>query len=152
MNDALDELYQEIIVDHSRHPRHRGLPPAPTHRAEGFNPLCGDRVEVGLVLRGGKLEEAGFDGCGCAISQAAASLMMEHVQHMEASHVRALAARFQRMVKGEESADFDHDGELAAFGGVTRFPMRVKCATLPWHTLLAALDGKSEADLEEMEP
>ncbi len=149
MSDPLDELYQEIIVDHGRHPRHRGLPEGATHRAEGFNPLCGDKVEVALVLQGDRLQEAGFEGSGCAISQASASVMMERVQQMEAPLVRALAARFQRMVKGQEPADFDRDGDLAAFGGVTRFPMRVKCATLPWHTLLAALDGRKEADLEE---
>ncbi len=152
MNDELRELYQEIILEHGRHPRHRGLPESPTHRAEGFNPLCGDRVEFGLRLEGGTLSAVGFEGSGCAISQASASVMAEAVAGHSEQEARELAARFRRLVRGEEEADLETLGDLAAFAGVAQFPMRVKCATLAWHTLIAALDGRAEADVQEEAP
>jgi len=135
------ELYQEIILDHGRRPRNfRPLPDA-SHTAEGKNPLCGDHVIVRLRYRDGIVEDVAFEGSGCAISTAAASTMSELVKGKSRAEVDALFHEFHELVTGKGVANLEELGKLAAFAGVSEFPMRVKCATLPWHTLQAALEG-----------
>lgn len=134
----LRELYQEIILDHSKKPRNfRELADADRH-AEGYNPLCGDKVAVFLKIKDGVLEEVSFVGSGCAISTASASLMTEALKGQSEDEVKALFAAFHDLVTGK-SADGSKLGKLAVFHGVSEFPVRVKCATLVWHTLQAAL-------------
>jgi nitrogen fixation NifU-like protein len=142
----LRELYQEVILDHNRRPRNFGALPSANHQAEGYNPLCGDKVTVYLDLQddrdGPRIRDVAFQGAGCAISTASASLMTEALKGKTAEEARELFQGFQGLVtRGEDSEDL---GKLAVFSGVREFPMRVKCATLAWHTLLAALDEKSQ--------
>jgi nitrogen fixation NifU-like protein len=141
MSDLRD-LYQELILDHGRKPRNfRRIEHATAH-AEGHNPLCGDRLSLALVLKGERVEDAAFQGSGCAISTASASLMTEAVRGKSRQEVEHLFGRFHDVVTGQSEAG-DDLGKLAVFEGVREFPMRVKCATLAWHTLKAALDSKS---------
>ena len=145
MSDLRD-LYQELILDHSRRPRNRGQPAGHNRRVEGFNPLCGDRVTVYLVMDGDRLKDVGFEGSGCAISTASASTMTEVVKGKTRAEVQAIFDRLHDLVTGKAGPEehLDELGKLAAFGGVSQFPMRVKCATLPWHTLQAAIEGKQD--------
>ena len=130
----LNELYQELIVDHSRHPRHfHKIPDAPSH--EGFNPLCGDRVTVYLKTENNRIVEIGLEGVGCAISTASASLMTEALQGKSLSEAKQLFSVFHEMLTGN-TVDEKTFGKLSALKGVCEFPMRVKCATLPWHTMM----------------
>jgi len=142
------DLYREVILDHSRRPRGFGPLPAANRRAEGNNPLCGDRVEVFLELRDGRIADIAFQGVGCAISTASASLMTEALRGKSAEEAQALFRGFQRLVTQEGADAGEELGKLQAFAGVRQFPMRVKCATLPWHTFEAALtqgdDGGAE--------
>jgi nitrogen fixation protein NifU and related proteins len=145
--NAGNDLYQELILDHGRKPRNfRALEakPGDVHRADGHNPLCGDRVTVWVETSGDALKDASFQGAGCAISTASASLMTEAVKGRSVEAVRALFERFHDLVTGKGDGD-DDLGKLAAFSGVSEFPMRVKCATLAWHTLLAALEDRPAA-------
>lgn len=139
------ELYQEVILDHSRQPRNfRALPDA-TGRAEGYNPLCGDRLTVFVRLQDGLLAEVTFSGSGCAISMASASLLTEAVKGRTRGEAEDLCRTFHDLVTGQgPPPDLGRLGKLAAFQGVREFPVRVKCATLPWHTLRAALEGRGE--------
>jgi nitrogen fixation NifU-like protein len=137
-------LYQELILEHGRKPRNFREMPAPTHRAEGHNPLCGDRVVVFARVEGGAVREATFQGQGCAISTASTSLMTEAVRGKTREEVHGLFERFHDLVTGKAPPDDDGLGKLEAFAGVSEFPMRVKCATLAWHTLEAALEGRAE--------
>jgi nitrogen fixation NifU-like protein len=144
MDDSLRELYQEVILDHSRHPRHFGTLAGATHRGEGYNPLCGDRVTVYLhVDAGGRIEDVSFEGRGCAISQASASLMTEMVKGRSVAEAEQLMGGFVHLVKGEETNGLAPDDRerLDVMAGVSAFPMRVKCATLAWHTMKSALEG-----------
>lgn len=145
MDDTLRELYQEVILDHSRHPRHFGAMQEATHVAEGHNPLCGDRVKIYLKLGpDGAIEDIRFEGKGCAISQASASLMTDMVQGRSLEEAKHLMVGFLRLVKGEEVGETlkPEDRErLDVMAGVSAFPMRVKCATLAWHTMNSALEG-----------
>jgi nitrogen fixation NifU-like protein len=135
----LRELYQSFVLEHSKHPRNQALPGArATHVAEGFNPLCGDRIELQLVVDDGRIVELGFRSRGCAISTAAGSTMSEAVEGKSLEEARALFEGFLAKVKGEEGPELPE--ELTVFSGVAAFPMRVKCATLAWHTLTAALN------------
>lgn len=140
MSDLAD-LYQEIVLDHNRHPRHRGQLEHPTHQAEGDNPLCGDRVRLDFeVDSDGVVREVRFDGEGCAISTASASMLTNAVQGRSVAEARALAERFRHALTSPEPAEAGPElGELEAMLGVRAYPMRVKCATLAWHTLLQAL-------------
>lgn len=142
----LEDLYQEVILDHYRSPRnHRVLEDA-NHRAEGYNPLCGDRLTVYLKVANGVITDATFEGSGCAISQASASVMTTSLKGKTRPEAEALFAKFRSLVTGEgDGADVAELGELAALSGVSRFPTRVKCATLAWHSALTALsqDGKA---------
>jgi len=142
MSDLRD-LYQEVILDHNRHPRNFGPLPAANHRAEGNNPLCGDRVTVYLDVEGDRIRGVSFEGAGCAISTASASLMTEALKGRSVEEARSLFHGFHELVtKGEEEGE--DLGKLAVFTGVREYPMRVKCATLAWHTLMAALDAKDQ--------
>jgi len=138
-------LYQEIILDHGRRPRNFGPLAGANHSAEGKNPLCGDHVVIRVVYEDGFVKNASFEGSGCAISTAAASTMTEAVKGKSRAEVDELFRRFHDLVTGKGEADLDSLGKLAAFSGLSEFPMRVKCATLAWHTLEAALDGKASA-------
>jgi nitrogen fixation NifU-like protein len=138
----LEDLYQEIILDHNRRPRNFGSLPERNRTARGDNPLCGDRLDLDLELRDGRVAGVAFRGTGCAISTAAASLMTEAVAGLTVAEAEALFHRYHRMLTGpaeEAEALAAELGKLAAFAGVRAFPMRVKCATLAWHTLRSAL-------------
>jgi nitrogen fixation NifU-like protein len=139
---GLDELYQEILLDHYRRPRNFGPLPGSDHEADGHNPLCGDRVHVRVKLDGKRLADVRFEGSGCAISTASASMMTEAVRGRTVAEVAEQFERFRALVTGEGTPPPpDEMGESAALAGVRAFPMRVKCATLAWHTLKAALDS-----------
>ena len=150
MDNALRELYQEVILDHSRHPRHYGAMPAPSHKAEGYNPLCGDRVSVYLKLDAdGRIADIAFEGKGCAISQASASMMASLLKGRSREEADKLLEGFLHLVRGEEAAGLtDDDREtLEVMGGISEFPMRVKCATLAWHTFRNAVEeGKNAVE------
>jgi nitrogen fixation NifU-like protein len=139
------ELYQEVILDHGRHPRNFRVVTDATQSAEGKNPLCGDHVIIGIRYEDGVVKDVGFQGSGCAICTAAASTMTEIVKGKTRAEVDELFHRFHDLVTGKIHPDLDTFGKLAAFAGLSEFPMRVKCATLAWHTLEAALDAKSSA-------
>lgn len=143
MDDALRELYQEVILDHSRHPRHYGALEGASHQAEGYNPLCGDRVTVYLKLgEDGRVADIRFEGKGCAISQASASMMTEMLKGRTQAEAEALMQGFLHLVKGEDASDLPEDDRerLEVMGGISAFPMRVKCATLAWHTYKNAVE------------
>jgi len=152
MTDAnLRELYQEIILDHSRHPRHFGSLEDANRTAEGFNPLCGDKVKIDLVVDGdGRIAEIAFDGKGCAISVASASLMSEMLDGRTIQEADHLMRGFLELVKGGTSEKLNADDQeyLEVMAGVSEFPMRVKCATLAWHAMKSALDGGGVAKTE----
>lgn len=138
MND-LDDLYQELILEHYRRPRNYGRLEDQTRSAEGFNPLCGDRLSVYLEVKDGVIEEAKFEGQGCAISTASASLLTEAVKGKTEAEAEALFRAFQDLLTKPDGDVRPELGKLEALAGVRRFPVRVKCATLAWHTLHAAL-------------
>jgi nitrogen fixation NifU-like protein len=140
----LRELYQSVILDHYKKPRNYGRPPGADREAEGVNPLCGDHVHVYAKLDGDRVAELGFEGSGCAISTAAASLMTQAVKGHTTAEVRDLFDRYHDLVTGQGDVDPDGLGKLAVLAGVREFPARVKCATLSWHALRAALDGVGE--------
>lgn len=140
----LRELYQEYVLDHGRRPRNFRDPENTTHQADGYNPLCGDKITVKLVVDGDVIRDLGFQGAGCAISTASASTMTEALKGKTVTEARDLFGAFIAMVKGEAEADEETLDALAVFAGVAEFPMRVKCATLAWHTLNAALEGTGE--------
>jgi len=139
MTPELRDLYQEVIVDHGRRPRNFGPLPGASDQAEGFNPLCGDRLTLRLKVADGKIEDARFEGAGCAISTASASLMTEALKGLRESEAEALFASFLAMLSGERQASDVALGKLEVLAGVRAFPSRIKCATLAWHTLHAAL-------------
>jgi nitrogen fixation NifU-like protein len=171
IND-LEDLYREIVLDHYRSPRNRGeLPSPPAHRATGFNPLCGDEISLDVIVEDGKIKEVAFSGQGCSISQSSASLMTSAIKGKPVEEARKLTRSFKAMMnihqsslgkdgedlaeseEGPEEADASEQvdpkdlGELAALQGVVKYPVRIKCATLSWNTLLQALDeieGKKE--------
>jgi nitrogen fixation NifU-like protein len=145
MTSGLQELYQEVILDHNRRPRNfRAIEDGRT--AEGRNPLCGDRVTVYLRVEGGRIQDVSFQGSGCAISKASASLMTESVKGRTIEEAEALFERFQRMITSATDAPVDDLGKLSVFAGVRQFPVRVKCASLAWHTLKAATEGPGKSD------
>lgn len=143
MND-LREIYQEVILDHYRKPRNFFTLNAANQEASGHNPLCGDRVSVFLEVDGDVVKEVSFQGAGCAISTASASLMTEAVKGKTLDQVRALFDRFHEMMTGDGECEGADLGKLEALSGVRQIPIRVKCATLAWHTLKAALEGKGD--------
>lgn len=139
----LRELYQEIIVDHGRHPRNVGSLPNANHCKAGHNPLCGDKITLYIIERNKVIEDIRFEGSGCAISVASASLMIEAVKGKTLAEADHLFEHFHHLVT-EGKEPHTEMGKLAAFGGVAEFPVRVKCAILAWHTLKAALSNNPE--------
>lgn len=140
----LADLYRDVIVDHNRSPRNFGVLEGTDYKAEGFNPLCGDALTVYLALDGERIREARFEGQGCAISVASASLMTEQLKGLNLAQTRELFSKIHAMLTAEDAGtDTEGLGKLAALQGVRAFPSRVKCASLCWHTVMAALDQKS---------
>ncbi len=147
LDDELRELYQDVILDHQQDPRNFGVLENSTHHAEGFNPLCGDRIQLALQMDGDRIQQVMFQGSGCAISTASTSLMTEALSGKTRAEAEALSQQFRDLVTGrlqdaEESATDNSTqlGKLRVLAGVQQFPVRVKCATLAWHTLEAALN------------
>jgi len=145
MSDLRD-LYQEVILDHTKRPRNFGPLEHPTHRAQGYNPLCGDQLVLFLDVADGRVRDVRFAGKGCAISTASASLLTEALKGKTTEEAHDLFTRFHRVVTPppDEEIDVSELGKLAVLAGVREFPMRVKCASLAWHTLEAALAGKAD--------
>jgi nitrogen fixation NifU-like protein len=139
----LRELYQEVILEHSKHPRNFRALDAANHKAEGFNPLCGDHFTVYIDVQDGAIHDIAFQGAGCAISKASASMMTQSLKGKSQTEAEELFTKFHNLVTGNGTGD--EMGKLAAFSGVSEFPLRVKCATLAWHALRAALRGEKEA-------
>ena len=147
----LRELYQEVILDHGRRPRNFGELPEANRHAEGYNPLCGDTARVFLNLDGEVVKDARFQGKGCSISTASASMMTEALRGKSRAEAEALFERFHSLVTRGPSPTpgaASELGKLAVFSGVGEFPVRVKCASLPWHTLKAALRGEGQVSTE----
>jgi nitrogen fixation NifU-like protein len=145
MSDLRD-LYQEVILDHQKKPRNFRVLESADRDAEGFNPLCGDKIHLFVKMENGVIKEVGFQGTGCAISTASASMMTESVKGKTPAEAEALFKTFQDLVTSEPHKNVDAPdlGKLEVFSGVREFPVRVKCATLPWHTLRAALKGEDK--------
>ena len=146
----LSELYQQVILDHNKKPRNFRELEGANRRAEGFNPLCGDQLTVYMLMDEGVVRDLSFVGTGCAISKASASMMTQAVRGKSREEALALFEEFHRMVTGEldEEAEGNGLGRLKIFAGVRDYPARVKCASLPWHTLHAALEGEEMATTE----
>ena len=142
----LRELYQEVILDHHQRPRNFRRPEDANKHADGFNPLCGDKVTVFVRMENGIVRDIAFQGSGCAISTASASMMTESLKGKSETEVAQIFQRFHDLVTGRSPADADSAGlgKLAVFSGVREYPVRVKCATLAWHTMRAALEGSQE--------
>jgi len=144
----LSELYQEVILDHNKRPRNYRVLEAPSHTAEGYNPLCGDRLSLFLKVEGDVIADVGFQGSGCAISKASASLMTDALKGRPVSEARELFDRFHRMVTTPPDQPVEDLGKLSVLSGVREFPVRVKCASLAWHTLKAALQREPSTSTE----
>ena len=147
----LRDLYQSVILDHNKRPRNFGEAEGANHSADGFNPLCGDKITVTLALEDDVVKNVAFNGVGCAISTASASLMTESIKGKTIDETLKLFEGFHELVTGNPRTEVDaHElGKLAVFGGVREFPVRVKCATLAWHTMKSALDGSGEISKTE---
>jgi nitrogen fixation protein NifU and related proteins len=141
----LRDLYQEVILEHSKAPRNYRELKSADHKAEGYNPLCGDHFTVYLQMDGDSIRDIGFQGAGCAISKASASMMTQALKGKTRAEAEKFFNNFHRVVTGQANGDQVDLGKLAVFSGVSEFPLRVKCATLAWHTLQAALEGKQDA-------
>jgi nitrogen fixation protein NifU and related proteins len=147
MTDLAD-LYQEVILDHNRRPRNFHALADASHSAEGYNPLCGDRLTLYLKVAGGVVSDVAFEGAGCAISKASASLMTDAIKGRTVTEVQALFDRFHRMVTTPPEQPVEDMGKLSALAGVREFPVRVKCASLAWHTLKAAMANERQTSTE----
>jgi nitrogen fixation NifU-like protein len=146
MNQELKELYQQVILDHNKSPRNFKKLETANHTAEGYNPLCGDKIDVYMETENGMIKDISFLGSGCAISKASASLMSSFVKGKSIEEARMIFNKFHELITGKLSEDVDLEdlGKLRVFAGVREFPVRVKCASLAWHTMLAALKDKDE--------
>ena len=146
----LSELYQQVILDHNKKPRNFRKLENANHTADGYNPLCGDQLTIYLDLEDGLVKEVGFEGSGCAISKASASMMTQAVKGKSKEQAERLFQEFHSMVTGELNEEIEENslGNLKIFAGVREFPVRVKCATLPWHTLHAALNKQEQVSTE----
>jgi nitrogen fixation NifU-like protein len=146
----LSELYQQVILDHNKKPRNFRKLEAANHSAEGYNPLCGDQLTVYMNLKDDLVTDVGFEGSGCAISKASASMMTQAVKGKSKEQAETLFKEFHSMVTGEldEETEENNLGNLKIFAGVREFPVRVKCATLPWHTMHAALNKEDQVSTE----
>ena len=149
MSEDLNDLYQGIILDHNKRPRHYGALANATHVAEGYNPLCGDRIEVFLQLSGDQIEAIQFECASCAICKASASIMAEALVGQSISIGDSLKESLISIIKTDtEIVTLDVQGEIVALSGIRNFPARIKCAILPWHTYQAALRGEAKAVTE----
>ncbi len=142
----IHELYQEVIMDHNRRPRNFQVLEGSDMKAEGYNPLCGDQITLYLNVRDGMIEDVGIQASGCAISKASASMMTEGIKGRTVEEAERVFDKFRDLIKGEE---LDHEdlellGDLELLSGVSRYPVRIKCAVLPWHTLKSALSGNTD--------
>jgi nitrogen fixation protein NifU and related proteins len=148
--DDLRDLYQEVILDHNRRPRNWGSIENPDRTADGYNPLCGDKLKLTLKMDGDRVADVKFEGSGCAISKASASLMTDLVKGRSAAEAEDLVDKLQAMVTAPMDKPLEDEalGKIAVLSGVREFPTRVKCATLAWHTLRAALEGHGAASTE----
>jgi len=144
----LSDLYQEVILDHNRRPRNFRKLEGASHCVEGYNPLCGDRIAVFVRIDGDRISDITFEGSGCAISKASASLMTDRLKGLTVSEARDLFERFHRMVTTPSNEAVEELGKLSALAGVREFPVRVKCASLAWHTLKAAMDRQERVSSE----
>jgi nitrogen fixation NifU-like protein len=147
----LSELYQQVILDHNKKPRNFHKLETANRSAEGFNPLCGDQLHLYLEVEGDQVKDISFEGSGCAIFKASASMMTQAVKGKTKQESKALFDEFHRLVTGEMDEDTEEHnlGKLTIFAGVREYPVRVKCATLSWHTMKAALEGESSATSED---
>ena len=146
ISGELRELYQELILEHSKKPRNFRVLDHANHAAEGFNPLCGDKIKLYLDVDGNQIKDIGFQGSGCAISKASASIMTTSVKGKTVSEAKALFSEFHKMLSSESETKVDEAklGKLSVFSGVSEFPVRVKCATLAWHTLRSGLESNGK--------
>ncbi len=146
MNE-LQELYQQVILDHNKNPRNFGILDTCTHTAEGHNPLCGDHIDLFVEMKGDVIEDVKFKGAGCAISKASASIMTTLLKGKTVAQAKQMFTEFHELVTSDPESDPDvvNLGKLAVFCGVREFPARVKCASLAWHTLMNALEEKEKA-------
>ncbi len=143
--EELEGLYQEVILDHSKRPRNRRKLEGANRHAKGYNPLCGDKVTVYLKLEDGRVKDVSFEGSGCAISTASASILTETLRGKTTAEAEQLFRVFHDLVTGKPVPAGRDLGKLAVFSGVSEYPARVKCATLVWHTMRGALTGEDEA-------
>ncbi len=150
MDDALHDLYQEIILSHNKRPHHYGVLEPHSHRAEGYNPLCGDQIHVTVRVEGDRVADVNFEASSCAICKAAASIMTDAVHGRTLAEAENAFEEVKHILDPavEAAPDLAEAGELAALAGVRRFPARIKCATLPWYTFRAALKGEGKAVTE----
>ena len=146
MND-FDDLYMEVILDHNKNPRNKGNINEHTNHADGHNPLCGDKISLDLIIEDNIVNEIKFTGSGCAISTASSSILTEAIIGKEISEIRHLFEEFHELVTTDK-VERNNLGKLSVFEGVKKYPARVKCATLAWHTLIAAIDGDEEVSTE----
>ena len=144
----LNDLYQEVILDHNKRPRNFRRIEGASHHADGYNPLCGDKLSLTVQVDGDSIADAAFQGSGCAISKASASLMTDTVKGKSIVEVRELFDRFHKMITTPPDQPVEDLGKLSVLAGVREFPVRVKCASLAWHTLKAALDRKESVSTE----
>ena len=142
----LDELYQEVILDHSKNPRNKTELENFTHEAKGHNPLCGDQISIQIIMEGEEISDVKFTGSGCAISTASASILTEAIKGKSKKEIEKIFGSFHDLVTGNETKE--DLGKLAIFEGVQKYPVRIKCATLSWHALMAAIEGEKEATTE----
>ena len=152
ISSDLRDLYQEVILDHSKNPRNFRIIEHANHTAEGFNPLCGDRLKLYLIIEGGQIKDVAFQGSGCAISKSSASMMTASIKGKSTKDADQIFQEFHQMLSGKNHLhDNSKLGKLSVFSGVSEFPVRVKCATLAWHTLKAGMetDGKVVSTEEE---
>jgi nitrogen fixation protein NifU and related proteins len=145
MSGGAEQLYQEMVVEHKRAPRHFGTLPAPTHQARGRNPQCGDDVQVQLRIEDGRVADIAFDGQGCAICIASGSMMTEAVLGGDLALARGLQQRFRSVLTGQAEPEGAELGKLVSLAGVRRYPSRIKCALLGWHALMHAIDEAATA-------
>ena len=144
----LNDLYQEVILDHNKRPRNFRTIEGASHHADGYNPLCGDKLSLTVQVEGDNIADVAFMGSGCAISKASASIMTDTLKGKSLAEARALFERFHRMITTPPDQPVEDMGKLSVLAGVREFPVRVKCASLAWHTLKAALDRKAAASTE----
>ena len=148
-DEELHDLYQEIILDHNKRPRHYGVLVDATHQAEGYNPLCGDKIEVYLIVVDDRIQSVCFESASCAICKASASMMTEMLSGKTLAEAESAFGQVSDLLNGKDaSSELSKQGEVAALAGVRKFPARIKCASLPWHTYQAALRGEHKVATE----